>query len=77
MSYITDPEAPWDIDAFLVITYTRAAAAELKSRITDELAGVSARPRRDGVSPPSALVQRAQIGTIHSFCSALLRKTAM
>ena len=33
MAYLTDAETPVDIDRFLVITYTRAAAAELRSRI--------------------------------------------
>ena len=32
MAYLTDAENPVDIDRFLVITYTRAAAAELRSR---------------------------------------------
>ena len=32
MAYLTDAEHPVDIDHFLVITYTRAAAAELRSR---------------------------------------------
>ncbi len=30
MRYLRDPDAPKDIDSFLVITFTRAAAGELK-----------------------------------------------
>ena len=33
VSYVTDPADPVDVDRFLVITYTRAAAAELRERI--------------------------------------------
>ena len=44
MAYLTDAEAPADIDRFLVITYTRAAAAELRSRILD---GIYARIASD------------------------------
>ena len=44
MAYLTDAENPADIDRFLVITYTRAAAAELRSRILD---GIYARIASD------------------------------
>ncbi len=75
MSRVTDPEAPADIDSFLVITYTRAAAAELKGRITDELADrIAADPSARHLRRQNALLQRAQIGTIHSFCTGLLRE---
>ena len=35
MSYITDPEHPADLDSFLIITFTRAAAGELRGRIME------------------------------------------
>ena len=66
-----------DIDEFLVITFTRAAAAELKGRISaslSELAGERADSRR--LRRQAALVQSAQIGTIHGFCAAILREYA-
>ncbi len=65
-----------DIDAFLVITFTKAAAAELRARISDAL---GERARRDGskrLRRQAALVQGAQIGTIHGFCTAVLREFA-
>ena len=37
MAYLTDPAHPVDIDSFLIITYTRAAAGELRGRISEEL----------------------------------------
>ena len=37
ISYLTDPECPADIDEFLIITYTKAAASELRGKIADKL----------------------------------------
>lgn len=75
MKYITDPDSPEDIDRFLIITFSRAAAAELRGRISDELAARAAEnPADKRLRRQSALVQRAQIGTIHSFCASLLRE---
>lgn len=75
MSYIGDTNNPKDLDSFLIITYTRAAAAELRGRIADELS------RRSGLEPEnrwlrrqSALCYNADIGTIHSFCTTLIRE---
>ena len=66
-----------DVDRFLLITYTRAAAAELRGRIQDALS------RALGDDPGSRqlrrqlnLVNQASIGTIHSFCASLLRENA-
>ena len=75
MSYITDPENPADIDSFLIITFTRAAAGELRGRIMEELAQALARdPGSRRLRRQSALCQKAQIGTIHSFCARVLRE---
>ena len=75
MRYLTDPEHPVDLDRFLVITYTRAAAGELRSRILQKLAqALAADPMNRRLRRQSALLHRAQIGTIHSFCAAFLRE---
>ena len=75
MRRICDPETPVDLDRFVIITYTRAAAGELRSRITQELAAALARdPGNRRLRRQSALVRRTQIGTIHSFCAAFLRE---
>ena len=64
-----------DIDRFLVITYTRAAAAELKSRIRSELAErIAAEPTNRHLRRQSELISRACIGTIDSICGRLLRE---
>ena len=77
MHYIRDEEHPVDLDSFLIITFTRAAAGELRGRITAELGEALARdPSSRRLRRQSALCRRAQIGTIHSFCAALLRENA-
>ncbi|NCC68417.1 MAG: helicase-exonuclease AddAB subunit AddA, partial [Clostridia bacterium] len=75
MAYITDDKEPKDINSFLIITYTRAAAAELRSRILEELSLRSAaEPENRRLRRQSTLCYRAQIGTIHSFCTSILRE---
>lgn len=64
-----------DIDRFLVITYTKAAAAELRERIAQELTDrLAQKPGDRHLRRQTTLVYQAQISTIHSFCSALLRE---
>ena len=75
MAWLTDPETPEELDRFLVITFTRAAAGELKSRVAQALAeACAADPGNRRLRRQSALLRQAQIGTIHSFCAALLRE---
>lgn len=72
---ITDPEHPVDADRFLVVTYTRAAAGEMKDRIgarLDEL--LKDDPLNENLHRQQLLLGRAQISTIHSFCSDLVRE---
>ena len=64
-----------DIDRFLVITYTKAAAAELRERIAQELTDrLAQNPTDRHLRRQTTLVYQAQISTIHAFCSALLRE---
>ena len=64
-----------DIDRFLVITYTKAAAAELRGRIVEELSHrLSRRPTDGHLRRQAALVYKTQISTIHAFCAQLLRE---
>lgn len=77
MGYLCDPEESVDLDSFLIITFTRAAAGELRGRIMEELsAALAADPGNRRLRRQSALCRRAQIGTIHSFCAALLRENS-
>ncbi len=64
-----------DIDRFLVITYTRAAAAELRGRVVSELSErLSQRPGDAFLRRQATLVYKAQISTVHAFCAQLLRE---
>lgn len=75
MAYVTNEKDPKDIDSFLVITYTRAAAAELKGRIMQQLSQLSGEnPQNRRLRRQNNLCYRAQIGTIHSFCTTVLRE---
>ena len=75
MAYLTDSAAPADLDSFLIITYTRAAAGELRGRIMEELSRkLAADPGNRHLRKQSALCAKAQIGTIHSFCADVLRE---
>ena len=73
--YITDPEHPVDVTDFLIITYTKAAAAELRMKIAAELAE---RLAEDGdnlhLQKQSLLIYRADVRTVDSFCTNLLRE---
>ncbi|MBR2879324.1 MAG: UvrD-helicase domain-containing protein, partial [Oscillospiraceae bacterium] len=42
LRYITDPQENEEIDRFLIITFTRAAAGEMRSRIMDSIAAAAA-----------------------------------
>ena len=69
-------ESGADIDRFLVITYTKAAAAELRGRIAQELsARLAENPGDRHLRRQTTLVYQTQISTIHAFCGALLRES--
>ena len=64
-----------DITRFLVITYTKAAAGELRSRIAKELAArLRSDPSNGFLRRQLALLYAAQISTIHAYCARLLRE---
>ena len=60
-----------DIEQFLIVTFSRAAAADMRRKLTEEL---MARAEADpGFAPQLERVERAAVSTIHSFCVDLLR----
>ncbi len=64
-----------DIDQFLIITFTRAAAEELRGRIAKEIGeALAAQPDNGHLRRQTALLYQTQISTIHAFCTVLLRQ---
>lgn len=74
---LTTGEAPLDITRLLVVTYTHAAAKELKERIGAAISeAIKKAPDSTHLAKQLRLLPAAQISTIHSFCLNLLRKYA-
>ncbi len=74
---ITNPEHPVDVDHLLVVTFTRAAAAEMLQRLAAALAELAAdAPENPLYQRQQLLLPRAHISTVHSFCSDVLREYA-
>ncbi len=71
---LTDPVAPADLSRILVVTFTRAAAAELKGRIASALTDALAQnPESKHLSRQLFLLGSAQISTIDSFFQKIVR----
>lgn len=64
---------PIDIDRILVATFTEAAAAEMRERITGALMELSDSNPSDNLARQLTLIHNAQISTLHSFCLSVVR----
>ncbi len=74
---ITDPENPTDITRLLVVTFTKAAASELRDRISAAIGRALADdPGSPRLSRQLLLLPDADICTIDGFCNKLLREHA-
>ena len=77
MGYITDPIHPSNIDDFLIITYTKAAASELRGKIAVKLAEkVAQDPTNHHLQRQQQRLYLAKISTVHAFCGDILREFA-
>ena len=71
---ITDKEHPVDIDRLLIVTFTNAAAAEMRERIGNALENaLKEQPDDEHLQRQLSLLHNAQITTIDSFCQSVLR----
>ena len=72
---ILDPGQPVDADRLLVVNFSNAAALEMKQRIMARVAALAAEhPENARLRRQQLLLGRAQISTIHAFCSELIRQ---
>ncbi len=77
MSYLTDPSDPANLDEFLIITYTKAAASELRGKIAAKLTERIARePENRHLQKQMQRLFLTKISTVHGFCGDLLREYA-
>lgn len=74
ISMISEGDKPLDIDHLLVVTFTNAAAAEMRERIGKAIeAKLMKEPDNQHLQKQVSLLQSAQITTIHSFCLNVIR----
>lgn len=72
---LTDKERPCDADRLLIVTFTKAAAAEMKERITTRISEMlMAEPSNKNLQRQQLMLANAHISTIHSFCNELIRE---
>ena len=75
LGIITDESEPVDVDNLLILTYTNAAAAEMRQRLVKALRGrLNEQPDNAYLNRQLVLMQRSKIMTIHSFCLDLLKE---
>ncbi len=74
ISMVMDEVHPLDIDRLLVVTFTNAAAAEMRERVGTAIeAALEKDPYNQHLQRQLTLVHNAQITTIDSFCIRILR----
>lgn len=72
---ITDLDNPIDIDKFLIVTFTKAAAQEMRNRISARLSEmISKNPQNSHLHNQQIMLKCASLGTIHSFCASIIRE---
>ena len=77
LRYLTDPDDPANLDEFLIITYTKAAASELRGKIASKLAEkIAEEPENRHLQKQMQRLFLTKISTVHGFCSDILREYA-
>ena len=77
MRRLCDPNEPRNINDFLIITYTKAAAQELRGKIAAAISdALSKQPENRHLARQLSRIYLAQISTVHAFCANLLRDYA-
>ena len=77
LGYLTDPKDPSNLDEFVIITYTKAAASELRGKIAAKLTErISQEPENRHLQKQMQRLVLTKISTVHGFCGDLLREYA-
>ena len=77
LTYLTDPKDPANLDDFLIITYTKAAASELRGKIAAKLTErIAEDPENRHLQKQMQRLFLTKISTVHGFCGDLLREYA-
>jgi len=71
---LLDTTDPVDITELLVVTFTKAAAAEMRDRVGAALAEELAKQDNPAIEKQLALLPSAHISTLHSFCQTVIRR---
>ena len=72
---LTDKHKPCAADRLLVVTFTKAAAAEMKERISARISEMLlCDPENKNLQRQQIMLANAHISTIHSFCNELIRE---
>lgn len=68
-------DAPLSVDRLLVATFTKAAASEMRQRIREALEkALDANPGSEHLTRQLAMLGRASITTLHSFCMEVIQR---
>ena len=71
---ILNPDLKVDIDKLLVVTFTNAAASEMRERIGDAISKkLDENPEDEHLQDQLVLLNKASITTIHSFCLEVIK----
>ncbi len=71
---LLDKSQPIDVTELLIVTFTNAAAAEMRERVASALSQALAETGDPAVERQLALLPSAHISTIHSFCKEVVRR---
>ena len=77
LSYVMDSVKPVNVDDFLIITYTKAAASELRGKIASRLSElIATTPENKHLQRQMQRLHLTKISTVHAFCADILREYA-
>ncbi len=74
ISMIKDQKKPVNIESLLIVTFTEAAASQMRQRISQALTEeINKNPHNEYLKRQLAMLNKAPIMTIHSFCMNVIR----